>query len=97
MIGTHLSISDLRWARSTSGVPRSGATASAPDAARRDFTSGSLSACCNAFDNVSITGLGVPLGAYIANQTVIANPGSPASDAVGRSGATASRAGVVAA
>src|SRR5262245_28093666 len=32
MIGTHLSISDLRWARSTSGRAPSGATVSAPAA-----------------------------------------------------------------
>src|SRR5262249_40849060 len=97
MIGVHLSISDLRWARSASGRALSEDTVSAPAVARRFLSSGSLRATCSAPDNVSITGFGVPLGAHIPNQTVISKPGNPDSAAVGKSGSTASRFLVVAA
>src|SRR5262245_32615453 len=95
MIGTHRSISDLRWARSASGVARSVTTVSAPEAASLDLTSGSLSASSGALDDLSITGFGVSFGAYMPNQTVISKPGKPDSAAVGKSGATAIRVLVV--
>src|SRR6516225_6695084 len=41
MIGIHLSISDLRWARNASGCALSEGIVSAPAAASRLFTSGS--------------------------------------------------------
>src|SRR5262249_41703697 len=97
MIGVHLSISDLRWARNASGRALSEETVSAPAAASRLLTSGSFSAFCRAADSVSITGFGVPLGAHMPNQTVISKPGKPDSAAVGKSGSTARRFLVVAA
>src|SRR5262245_65871520 len=91
MIGVHLSISDLRWVRNASGRALSEDTVSAPAAASRLFTSGSFSASRRAADSVLITGIGVPLGAHMPNQTVISKSDKPDSAAVGKSGSTARR------
>src|SRR5262249_32406947 len=90
MIGVHLSISDLRWARNASGRALSEETVSPPAAATRLLPSGSFSAFCRAADSVSITGFGVPLGAHMPNQTVISKSGKPDSAAVGKPGQTLS-------
>src|SRR5262249_61179692 len=89
MIGVHLSISDLRWARHASGRALSEETVSAPAAASRLLTSGSFSAFCRAADSGSITGFGVPLGAHMPHHKVILKSGKPDSAAVGQSGSTA--------
>ena len=62
MIGPHLSISALRWAR-RAWRARSSPTGSVPSLAKRVLTSESLSASWRAPASLSIAGRGVPLGA----------------------------------
>src|SRR5712692_9863736 len=90
-IGPHFSISALRCVRRASGVARFSATGSVPSSANRDFTLASFSATCSALTSLSITGLGVPLGAYRPCHPDTSKLGSPASFIVGTSGSDGTR------
>src|SRR5204862_483521 len=78
MIGPQRSISAFRWARKASGVARFSSTGSVPRSAKRCLTAGSLSATCSAPTRVSMTGFGVPFGAYMPCHTATSKPGRPA-------------------
>ena len=66
MIGVHLSISDLRWARNASGRAVLGRHRLGARGGQTVLHLGVPSAAsCRAADSTSITGFGVPLGAHI--------------------------------
>src|SRR5512134_1305912 len=95
MMGPHLSVSDLSWVLRAWGVARSWLTGSVPSSAKRSLTFGSLRAVCSAAVSLSMTGLGVPLGAYRPCHIATSKPGSPASFMVGTSGSEGTRVLVV--
>src|SRR5688572_29401134 len=86
MIGPHLSISALTCARSDSGCALSDDAGSAPNWANRALSLSSFNASWRVALNLSITGLGVPLGAYRPYKMFSSNPGKPALSRVGVSG-----------
>jgi hypothetical protein len=91
IIGHHLAASVFCSARSASGVCLSGAGRSTPTSPRRFFTAGSASVSTTAALSFAITSLGVPFGTQSPDHTATLNPGSPASPAVGISGAAGKR------
>src|SRR6185369_14664661 len=95
MIGVQTSICDFSLLRNASGVGCSAGTDSVPSSAKRVLMLGSLSAVCSAADSLSITGFGVPFGAYSPCHAATSKPGNPDSCIVGTSGSDATRLGVV--
>src|SRR5215470_5703126 len=91
IIGHQVSISRFCKSSSASGVCCSRGKTSCPISARRERIVGSAEAATIAALSLAITGDGVPLGAQMACQADIWNPGSPASSTVGTSGAAAMR------
>src|SRR4029453_4958733 len=91
MIGLHLSISALRWARNAAGVARFSAIGSVPNSPKRCFTLSSFNATWRALVSLSIAGFGVAFGAYRPCQTETSKPFTPASSMVGTLGSEATR------
>ena len=93
--GPHLAISACRWLRKPSGVILSALGMSELSSARRLVTIGSAMAVFSAAFSLSITSLGVPLGAYMPCHTFTSKPFRPCSSSVGTSGSDARRLCVV--
>ena len=82
---------DLRPSDACAAPPASpcpSAPARVPSSANASCTFGSSSAACSAATSLSITGFGVPFGAYSPCQTATSKPGSPGSCSVGSRAAT---------
>src|ERR1043166_5327208 len=88
MTGPHLSISDLMWRASSSGVEP---TRAAPSGSSRSFTGGWASAATMSACILAMIGAGVLAGKKKANHDETSKPGTPASAMVGRSGPAGTR------